>query len=442
VIDERSSPVGAPSFHRIIVLTQYYAPESGAPAIRLRAMVRELRRLGIEVHVLTGMPNYPTGRIYPGFVGRLTMKDEIDGVPVRRVWLYAASGGNALARLLNYLSFTLSSGLALAFQPRADLVFVEAQPITLALPALVNRIVRGTPYVYNTPDLQVEYAEEDRWVIRGLIRAARTLEGFLMRRALAVTTVTHAFIEHFSRERAMPRDRLTFLPNGADTDRLRPMPRNSALAARLGVGDRRVFTFAGTHARYQGLEVILQAARLLRHRRDLVILMVGDGPVRRQLVERAQREGLDNVLFGVSPFDEMPELMSITWCALVVLRRLEIATKMRLSKAIPPLACGVPIIYAGWGETADIVSREGVGICVEPERAGELARAMEQMADDRELRDVMGKRGRLLAERDFSWSLLVENWLRQVERIMSVERIDGKYGVVVHPDNPPPAGAE
>ena len=442
MIDDRPPRVCLPSFRRVIVLTQYYAPESGAPAIRLRAMVAELRRLGTEVQVVTGMPNYPTGRIYAGFGGKLTMNDQIDGVPVRRVWLYAASGGNALQRLLNYLSFTISSAMALAFQPRSDLVFVEAQPITLAVPALVNRIMRGTPYVYNTPDLQVEYAEEDRWAVRGLIRAARLLEVVLMRRALTVTTVTHAFIEHFHRERGVPRDRLTFLPNGADTDRLRPMPRHAALAARLGVGDRKVFTFAGTHARYQGLEVILQAARLLRHRRDVVILMVGDGPVRRQLIDQAEREGLDNVLFGTSAFDEMPQLMSLTWCALVVLRRLGVATKMRLSKAIPPLACGVPLIYAGWGETAEIVSREGVGVCVEPERADQLARAIERMADDPDLRDLMGKRGRLLAERDFSWSFLVENWVRQVERIISAERIDGKYGVVAQQNTPPPTRAE
>src|SRR5262249_51239267 len=251
--------------------------------------------------------------------------------------------------LLNYLSFTATSALALAFEPRGDLVFVEAQPITLAVPALLNRWLRGTPYVYNTPDLQVEYAAEDKWLgIRLLIHAARALERGLMQRALAVATVTHAFIEHFHRERGVPRERLTFLPNGADTDRLRPMPRDAALAARLGVGDRKVFTFAGTHAPYQGLDVILEAAKLLRHRSDIVFLMVGDGPVRAQLMAQAERDGLTNVLFRTSPFDEMTQLMSLTYASLVVLRALKISTKMRLSKAVPPLACGVPIIYAGW----------------------------------------------------------------------------------------------
>jgi len=405
-------------FRRILILTQYYAPEPGAPSIRLRAMARELSRLGCEVRVLTGMPNYPTGRIQAGYRGRLTMSETIDGIPIRRVWLFPATGRRAMRRLLNYLSFTATSAVMLVREPRVDLVFVEAQPITLAIPALINQLVRRIPYVYNTPDLQVEYADESRWIgLRLLVRAARGLEGMLMRRALAVTTVTYAFIEHFHRERNVPRTRLTFLPNGADTNRLRPMPRDTQLAARLGVGNRTVFTFAGTHAPYQGLEVILDAATLLRHRADIVFLMVGEGPVRDHLMRRAAAEGLDNVLFRSSPFDEMPGLMSLTCASLVVLRRMEIAVKMRLSKAIPPLSCGVPIIYAGWGETAEIVERERVGLRVEPEDPAALARAVEYLADHPELRDTLGRRGRALAEREFSWSHLVGDWVRQIGRV-------------------------
>src|SRR5262249_27801141 len=123
----------APPFGRLLILTQYYAPESGAPAVRLGAMARELRPLGVGRRVLTGMHNYPTGRIQEGYRGRLTMTEEIDGVPVRRVWLYPASGRGAAKRLLNYLSFTAASAIALAFESTPDVIFVEAQPITLAL---------------------------------------------------------------------------------------------------------------------------------------------------------------------------------------------------------------------------------------------------------------------------------------------------------------------
>jgi len=228
-----------------------------------------------------------------------------------------------------------------------------------------------------------------------------------MRQALSVTTVTYAFIEHFHRARELPRGRLTFLPNGADTERLQPMPRDAALAQRLGVGDRKVFTFAGTHAPYQGLEVILEAAKLVQHRTDIVFRMVGKGPVRADLMKRAETEGITNVLFRRSPFDEMPRLMSLTWASLVVLRRMNIATKIRLSKAIPPLAFWRAHHLWGWGETAEIVDREHVGLTVEPENAEALAQAVERLADDPDLRHDLGRRGRALAVRDLSWQPVV-----------------------------------
>lgn len=407
---------------RILVLTQYYAPESGAPPIRLGAMARELKRLGFDVTVLTGMPNYPKGEILDGYRGRVAMEEEVEGIPVHRVWLYPATGRNAARRLANYLSFTLSASVALVRHGDVDLVFVEAQPVTLALPAFVNRLVRGVPFIYNTPDLQVEYAAEDRWVgVRALVSAARSLETFLMKQSLSVTTVTHAFIEHFAKERDIPLAHLTFLPNGADTETLRPSPRNEELAQRLGVGDRKVFTFAGTHAPYQGIEVILEAAKRLSHRRDIVFLLVGDGPMRKPLIEQATREGLDNVLFRDSPFSEMRDLMSLTTASLVVLRPLGISKMMRLSKAIPPLACGVPVIYAGWGETASIVEREGVGLAVPPGDPDALAAAVVRLADDAAGRDEMGRKGRALAERDLSWSFLVRDWVRQIERTLEAE---------------------
>jgi colanic acid biosynthesis glycosyl transferase WcaI len=407
-------------FRRILLLTQYYSPESGAPPVRLGAMARELSKLGFQVRVLTGMPNYPTGVIHESYRGKFHLRETLDNIPVRRVWLYPAAGRNALKRLANYLSFNATSALALLSEPPADILFVEAQPVTLAVAAWINTLVRGTPYVYNTPDLQVEYANEDRWFGgRLLAGAARSLEGFLMKRALTVTTVTHAFMEHFHEERGIPRRRLSFLPNGADTERLRPLARDTKLAEKMGVGDRKVFTFAGTHAPYQGLHVLLEAAKLLRHRSDIVFLMVGNGPLRQPLIEQAERENIDNVLFRSSPFEEMRQLMSITHASLVLLRALAISKKMRLSKAIPPLACGVPLIYAGWGETAEIVEREGVGLAVEPEQPVALALAVERLADEPGLRDTMGAKGRALAEKEFSWSFLVKDWVRQIERIQS-----------------------
>jgi colanic acid biosynthesis glycosyl transferase WcaI len=412
-------PSGSPR-RRLLVLSQYYHPEIGAAPIRLRSTVRELVRLGLEVRVLTGMPNYPTGRIQPGYRRRLWMRDEVDGVPVRRVWLFPAAGRAAVKRLLNYLSFTTTATLGLVREGNVDLVFVEAQPLTLGVPALLNRWLRGVPYIYNTPDLQVEYAAEDRWVgLRLLITAARCLERLLMRHSLAVATVTHGFIAHFIREHGLSPSQVTFLPNGADVELLRPTPYDASLAAALGLAGRKAITFAGTFAPYQGLEVMVETATLLRHRQDLVLLMVGDGPVKASLEREVTARGLANVIFAPPiPMEQMPALMSISWASVAVLRKLEIAKKMRLAKAIPPLACGVPLVFAGWGETAEIIDREAVGLRVEPENPQAIAAAIVRLADDPPLRTAMSIRARALAERDFAWPVIVESWWRIIEPLL------------------------
>jgi len=409
--------------HRdILILTQYFPPESGAPSVRLMAMAKELQKIGVRVRVVTGMPNYPLGAIYPKYRGRITMREEINNIPVQRLWLYPASGKGPIKRLLNYLSFTFAAAIALAITRRPDLVFVEAQPVTLAIPAWILKVARNVPYVYNTPDLQVEHAANDGWItFRWLTRAAALLESKLMRDAACVTTVTHAFIEHFHCQYGIPRERLTFLPNGADTETLKPLPPHQALAERLGVAGKKAFTYAGTMANYQGLEVLVDVAEKLRSRPDIVLLMVGNGPVKERLVKMVDERSLTNIVFGTSPFEEMPQLMSVTTASLVVLRPLEISKKMRLSKAIPPLACGVPIIYAGWGETADVVRQEVVGIAVEPGDANAIARSIEQLADNPSLTRELGARGRRLAERDYSWEFIVADWMRQLQLVLRGE---------------------
>ena len=153
-------------FQDWLLVTQYYYPEPGAPQIRLRALVKELTRRGCRVTVLTGMPNYPEGVIHEGYRGKLRMADEVDGIQVHRIWLYPAGGKNAFKRLLNYLSFTFHTLLGLKLAKGKQVVFIEAQPITLALYGLLARWFFKVPYIYNTPDLQVEIAAERGWMGR------------------------------------------------------------------------------------------------------------------------------------------------------------------------------------------------------------------------------------------------------------------------------------
>jgi glycosyltransferase involved in cell wall biosynthesis len=303
--------------------------------------------------------------------------------------------------------------------PRPDVVFVEAQPITLAFVGLFAKAFRGVPYIYNTPDLQVEIAGELSWTPVGvLLRLARNIERHLMKRSFSVSTVTHAFIRHFHEQRDLPLEQLSFLPNGADTDVLCPKRPQPGMLKRFPVAGKTVFTYAGTHARYQGLEVIVDAAAILKAqgRDDIRIIMVGKGPIRQGLIDAAAERGIDNIIFGDSPFSETAELMSITDCALVVLRDMPAAEKMRLSKTFPPLACGVPVLFAGKGESSDLVAAEKLGWVCPPEDPEALAAAMVEIAADRQERKRRGRRGRKYVQANLSWKSIVADWLAQIRR--------------------------
>jgi glycosyltransferase involved in cell wall biosynthesis len=399
---------------RWLILTQYYPPEIGAPQLRLRAFARELRRRGIQVEVLTGLPNYPTGVVFPGYRRRLRMRETIDGVPVTRTWLYGATGRSASVRLANYFSFTATALAAALLRRKPDRIFVESQPLSLGIIALAMRWLRQVPYIYNVPDLQVDVARELGFLENSTALSVMTkVENLFLKQAASVATVTERFVEHFE-DRGIARSKISFLPNGADTDFLRPLPPDQELLARWSLQGKKTFAYIGTHAYYHGLSTLIETAALLRERKDIAFLLIGDGPEREALKAQARALELDNVVFGSSPYEEMARCYSIAYASVAVLRDMEVARKMRLAKVFPALSCGVPVVFSGLGETPELLEAHGAGIAVQPEQPAALARAIEELADDPGRRDAMGRAGRELAEARFSWRVIVDRWLNEI----------------------------
>lgn len=399
---------------RWLILTQYYPPEIGAPQIRLRSVARELQRHGIEVEVLTALPNYPSGRIFPGYTGRFKIKEKIEGVRVTRTWVYAGTGKSAPVRLANYFSFAFAALITALTGPRPDMMFVESQPLSLGFVAVLMKWLRRVPYVYNVPDLQVDVARQMGFMKNRLfLGLAFQLENLFLRQSWKVSTVTHRFIEHF-KNRGLADDQISFLPNGADTHFLKPCPPNGALLERWGLKGKKIFLYVGTHAYYHGLDTLIDAATLLREDSDIAFLMVGEGPERSRLKAMCAARGLDNVIFGTSPYEEMDQLYSIAFASVATLRNIEVAKGMRLSKIFPSLSCGVPVIYSGFGEAADLIRATNCGLVVEPENPTILAQAIKTLASQSEMRSSLGRSGRILVEREYSWSAIVQRWLSEI----------------------------
>jgi glycosyltransferase involved in cell wall biosynthesis len=135
---------------------------------------------------------------------------------------------------------------------------------------------------------------------------------------------------------------------------------------------------------------------------------------------------LDNVIFGEASYEKTADLYSIACAAVATLRDLPVAKGMRLSKVFPALSCGVPVIYSGAGEAADLLREMGCGVVTPPEDPVALAKAMTDLADDPARRNALGKTGRMVVEDRYGWGTIVDNWLQQLEPARGTENAVGK----------------
>ena len=398
-----------------LILTQYYPPEVGAPQVRLSEMAAALQREGHLVTIVTAFPNYPRGEIYPGYEGRWLMREEIDGVPVIRTWIYPTSGRSVVKRLLSYFSFTFSSLMGLLRAPGPDVIFVESPPLFLGISAFVGGRLRRVPYIINVSDLWPDTAEALGIITnQTFLKMGRWLESLLYRHAWRVCGVTEGIVTVVVRKGVAP-EKVMFLPNGVNADRFGPEAVLEPPDTVSSLNGRKVFLYAGTHGYAQGLDVIVEAARLLQDRQDIGFLFVGDGPDKLRVVDLAAEYKLDNIHFESSkPLTAMPQLFASSRASIVPLRKTPLFEGARPSKILSSLACGTPVIYCGEGEAVSLVEGNQAGLCVPPEDPQALAGAVRRLADDTDLAWRLGRNGRQLTEREYGWSDIVSRWLEEL----------------------------
>jgi len=398
---------------RFVLLTQYFPPETGAPPARLGAMVAELVALGHEVEVVTGLPNYPTGAVFPGYGGRFYRRDTWAGATVHRVWLYAAAG-SGVKRALNYLSFTVTCSVGLTRTGRPDWLFVESPPLPIVVPAVMFARWWRTALVLNVADLWPDsIVHLDMKLPAWVLRCLEALERWAYRRADVVTAITDGVRERLI-AKGVPTARLAFLPNGVDTRLFTPAEPDEALIRELGLEGRQVVLYAGTHGYAHGVDVVLRAAERLAGG-DIVFLLVGDGSEKPALQARAAALGLDNIVFlPPVPLEGVARLLSISAVALATVRGGELFQATRSAKVLPAMAAGRAVVYSGDGEGGRIVRDTGAGLVTPPGDADALAAAIGRICGDEALALDLGRNGRNHAECHAGWELLIRQWLEQL----------------------------
>jgi glycosyltransferase involved in cell wall biosynthesis len=407
----------------ILFLTDNFPPETNAPASRTHEHAKRWVASGHRVTVVTGAPNFPSGMVHPGYRNAIWQRETVDGIEVVRVWTYITANEGFVRRTLDYLSFMVSAILAGLFLPRPDVIVATSPQFFTPCAAWVVSMLRRRPFVFELRDLW-----PDSIVAVGAMRETaaikwlRKLEYLLYRRAARIVSVTHSFRRVLSGNGIDP-NKIAVVPNGVDLDSYQPGGNPSELASRLGLEGKFVAAYVGTIGMAHGLGAILEAAVRLRSRPDIAFVLVGTGAEKAALIQRLEDQGLDNVMFvGAVSKAEVREYWRLCDAALVLLKDLPLFEQVIPSKMFEAMAMERPIILGVRGECRGILDAAKAGIAIKPEDGGELAEAIVALADNRVLRERLGKAGRAYAAREFDRDHLAQQMLTVLSSAAQQER--------------------
>ena len=364
---------------RLGMVTQWYDPEGGA-AITFGAIARALHGLGHDVDVLTGFPNYPAGRLHEDYRMAPYMRQTLDGVTVHRAPLVVSHDANPIHRAANYASFGISStALSLKALGRSEAVLVVLSPPFAAFPALALKRLRSIPFGVQIQDLWPQSVTAGGMLSGGRAeKAERCIQALCDRiyRHASFVAVTSPGMAEVISSRGVQESKITYVSNWADEARFHPLP---APAATPDLGPRRTFTvmYAGAMGEVQGLEVVLDAAELLRHNLQVGFLLVGSGVAEADLKIAVQRRGLTNVTFAPpQPAERMAEVLSQGDIQLICLRDLPLTLRTLPSKLVATLAAARPVIGSVGGDAARVIRAANAGYIAAPGSAQHLADAV------------------------------------------------------------------
>lgn len=399
---------------RILIISQYFWPES----FRINDLVKTLTERGVEVDVLTGKPNYPEGKFYGGYSSTGFLREDFCGANIFRVPILPRGRGGAVRLSLNYLSFIFS---ALFFAPwllrsrRYDAIFVYGvSPIFQAIPALFLRRIKNCPVIVWVQDLWPESLKAT-----GYVRSPTVLSfvgrcvSYVYRSADLLLVQSKAFLPFVSA--LAPGKALVYFPNSVDDTFVAPssvdLPQIEALETGFPI------VFAGNIGVGQAVEVIVEAAFLLKNHPAIRFVVVGEGSRRNWMIEQVKTLELSNLyLPGRYPVETMPGLMRKAGALLVSLADEPIFAATVPNKVQAYMASGRPIIASLNGEGARLILEAGAGLTSPAGDAEALAAAalkLFQMTTSE--RDALGANGQRYFRDHFDHQRLTDQLLRHVE---------------------------
>jgi glycosyltransferase involved in cell wall biosynthesis len=387
----------------VLYLHQFFVTPEEPGSSRSYAMVRHLVESGHRVTLIAGAKNYYSDRPSGRSGGRWITREERDGLTILRVGIFFPYQKTLWIRFITFLNFMVLAFVAGLRTGAADVVFATSPPLTVGLPGWLLSVWKRAAFVFEVRDLWPETA-----VTIGLLRnrlvihLATAFEELFYRRAARIICLTRGILERL-RSRGVPEEKLALVSHGADVEFIQPGDRRNSFRRELGLEDQFIAVYAGAFGMANGLELVLEAADLLRTEPDVVFVLVGNGNAEAGLRAEAKRRALPNVVFtGLRPKSEIPGVLAAGDAGLMILRPNLLVGTACPNKFFDYLAAGRPVLINFSGEARELVERAGAGLYIRDSRADALADAVRYLRDNPAEREAMGCRARRLAVEEYA----------------------------------------
>lgn len=366
---------------KILFLTDNFPPEGNAPASRTYEHCVEWVKSGAEVTVITCAPNFPEGKVFPGYKNKLYQTEMMDGIKVIRVWTYITPNRGMTKRILDYLSFCIMGFLASLFV-KTDLIMATSPQLFTALAGYGASIFKGKPWIMEVRDLWPESIKAVEAMRESFIlKLIDQLVMFLYRKATRIVVVTDSFKPRIA-ACGVKKDKIYVVKNGVRLDQFKPLPKDPVLLDQLGLRDKFVLAYIGTHGMAHKLDFILDCAQAVEDP-EVHFLFVGAGAMQSRLKRKVKELSLKNVtMLDAIPKEKVAAYISVADVSLINLRKSITFTKVIPSKMFENAAMAKPILLGVEGEAKSIIENYGAGLCFEPENQTDFLEKLQQIKQD------------------------------------------------------------
>ena len=375
---------------KILFLTDNFPPEVNAPATRTYEHCKEWVKMGAEVTVITCFPNFPQGKVYKGYKNKWRQVERIDGIKVIRVWSYITANSGFIKRIMDFLSFSLTSFFYLLFKNiKYDVIIATSPQFFTGLTAMFISKVKKIPWIFEVRDLWPEgiiILKKDSLSYKFL----EWIEKQYYKSSLGIVTVTSNFKKDIISRFPIPENKISVIYNGSNNSLFKKQPKNNKLISGHDLQGKFIIGYAGTLGVSHSLDFIAKTLpEIYKLQPKIHFLFIGSGAMEKELKSIKDELNIENLsILPPVEKEEIVNYISIFDVGLVPLKKNPAYLKVIPSKIFELASMQKPILLGVAGETKNILEKYKAGVFFEPENKNDFITKILYMFENRSKLDV------------------------------------------------------